>query len=126
MRKTKVLGYSKNIDIEYSIELPAIRIVCPRCDGNGKHVNPNVDGNGITAEEFAEDPEFQENYFAGVYDVRCELCNGEKVVDIIDEEACTKKGAPISFQKGWKRHLRYSEQKLASQEERAAEARLGC
>lgn len=54
-------------------------IVCPRCRGEGNVVNPEVDGNGITAEEFDEDPDFRENYFSGVYDVLCPMCRGKRV-----------------------------------------------
>lgn len=54
-------------------------IVCPRCRGNGEIVNPEVDGNGISAEQFDDDLDFRENYFSGVYDVACPCCNGLRV-----------------------------------------------
>jgi hypothetical protein len=55
--------------------------VCPRCEGRGSHVNPAVDGNGITAEEMDElGEDFREDYLSGVYDVRCEECGGNRVV----------------------------------------------
>jgi hypothetical protein len=60
--------------------------VCHRCRGTGTHVNPAVDGHGISPEEFAEDPDFEEAYFSGVYDVRCEECNGDRVVPVPDPE----------------------------------------
>lgn len=67
--------------------------VCPECRGNGSRVNPAIDGNGITADEFAEmtydDPEFPEDYFSGVYDVRCQNCNGERVVPECKTDNCS-------------------------------------
>lgn len=58
----------------------AKNIVCPRCGGKGTHVNPSVDSHGVTKEEFDENPEFEEAYYAGVYDVVCEKCHGKNVV----------------------------------------------
>jgi hypothetical protein len=56
-------------------------IVCPTCEGRGTHVNPAVDGNGLTAEDMAElGDDFREDYLGGVYDVRCEECKGDRVV----------------------------------------------
>lgn len=71
-------------------ELPTVWKVCARCHGEGKHVNPSIDGNGITAEEFAEDPDFREEYFAGAYDVKCYECAGKRVVKVVDEEKLTE------------------------------------
>lgn len=65
-------------------ELPAKFEVCDTCRGKGSHVNPSIDGNGLTAEDFAEDPDFREDYFSGVYDVTCHECKGLRVVPVID------------------------------------------
>ena len=54
--------------------------VCPTCEGYGTHVNPSIDAHGIGREEFDEDPDFEEAYFAGAYDVTCGKCNGQRVV----------------------------------------------
>lgn len=56
--------------------------VCPLCDGRGKHVNPSIDAHGLTRDDFDEDPDFAEDYFRGNYDIRCNLCGGEKVVPV--------------------------------------------
>lgn len=32
-------------------------VVCPVCHGEGKTMNPNIDAHGLTAEDFADDPE---------------------------------------------------------------------
>lgn len=61
-------------------------IVCPACNGKGKYVNPGVDSHGLTGEDF-EDPDFEEAYFNGTYDVTCEECNGRNVVEeFVDPE----------------------------------------
>lgn len=67
------------------IRLPTKKEVCPRCDGEGKHVNEAIDGNGLSAEDFDEaGPEFREDYMSGVYDVTCRTCNGLRVIDAVD------------------------------------------
>lgn len=59
--------------------------VCPRCEGEGTHTNPSIDGNGITSSEWAEwDEEDREMYMTGGYDVQCELCKGQRVVTVTD------------------------------------------
>ena len=55
-------------------------VVCDVCRGRGSHVNPSIDADhGITAQEFADDPGFHADYFAGVYDVVCGQCRGKRV-----------------------------------------------
>lgn len=54
--------------------------LCPLCDGRGRHVNPSIDAQGLTADDFAEDPDFAEDYSRGTYDVTCRQCNGRRVV----------------------------------------------
>jgi hypothetical protein len=55
-------------------------ILCPVCRGEGKTVNPNIDAHGLTREDFAEDPDFAEGYWSGMYDITCRGCNGQRVV----------------------------------------------
>jgi hypothetical protein len=64
---------------EVQFEVPGVYEVCGRCHGEGKHPNPAIDSNGISMEEFAEDPDFAEAYFSGCYDVICENCHGKRV-----------------------------------------------
>lgn len=55
--------------------------VCPTCEGRGTHVNPAVDGNGLTQDDIQElGPDFLDDYLGGVYDVRCRECLGRRVV----------------------------------------------
>jgi hypothetical protein len=75
---------------EVELAIPAKFELCPRCRGAGSHVNPAIDGNGISPEEFRDDPDFEEAYFRGDYDVSCERCEGEKVIKVIDREKATE------------------------------------
>jgi len=68
-------------------KLPWKWAVCPTCDGRGKHVNPSIDSNGLTSEDFAEDLEFAQDYMEGVYDVSCSRCNGRTTIPIVDCDA---------------------------------------
>lgn len=72
-----------------TLRLPHTWEVCPVCQGRGSHVNPSIDCNGITPEDFAEDPDFEEAYFEGVYDVPCNRCKGRTTVPVIDEPRLT-------------------------------------
>ena len=66
-------------------EVPIHMQVCPTCDGRGKHVNPSIDANGLTADDFHEDPDFAHDYLSGKYDVLCYGCSGKRVVPICDD-----------------------------------------
>lgn len=78
------------------LALPAKFEICTRCEGRGTHVNPSIDGHGISPEEFAEDPDFEEAYFEGRYDVQCYECHGERVVKVIDREKLSKAGQRLA------------------------------
>lgn len=67
-------------EAEREFLVPAEYVVCGGCRGKGSRVNRAVDGHGLTAEDFAEDPDFKEAYFSGVYDVTCDTCHGKRVV----------------------------------------------
>jgi predicted methyltransferase len=68
--------------------VPIVFAVCPTCDGRGIHVNPSIDCNGLTRDDFDEDPDFLNEYLGGMYDVTCYECDGNNVVPIIDEHLC--------------------------------------
>lgn len=89
-----VEAWDENGD-EFEIEVPVKFEVCPTCNGKGKHVNPSIDAHGITGEEFAEDPDFAEDYFRGRYDVTCYECGGRNVVPEIDESTCPKENLEL-------------------------------
>jgi hypothetical protein len=81
--------------------LPCSYQVCDLCHGRGTHVSPSVDRDGLTSDDFAEDPDFREAYMEGAYDVQCYRCKGEKVhPEVIEERA-----NPVSLKllKDWQR-----------------------
>lgn len=69
-------------DIEAKIEFE----LCDLCNGKGTHVNPSIDSHGLSAEDFAADPDFEEMYFSGGHDVRCALCHGDRVVPVLVDD----------------------------------------
>lgn len=71
-------------DLETEYEVPILWEVCPTCGGRGQYVNPDIDSHGLAREDFDDDPDFAEGYFAGRYDVQCRECGGEKVVPTPD------------------------------------------
>lgn len=73
------------------VDLPAHRIVCDRCRGKGTHVNPNIDGHGLSSDDFDNDPDFRESYFNGDYDVHCHECKGNRVIDVVNYDALSPK-----------------------------------
>lgn len=90
---------------QIEVELPAKFEVCSRCDGEGKHTNPAIDGNGISREQFDEDPDFEEAYRSGRYDVQCERCAGKRVELVVDAAACKRQG--LGMEKALKDYFRY-------------------
>lgn len=73
-----------------SRELPIKFHVCETCKGKGTQVNPAIDGHGLTQEDFDADPEFEENYFSGLYDIACMDCEGQRVMPEIAEDRMTE------------------------------------
>ncbi len=74
---------------EETFTLPSKNEICSRCEGYGSHTNPNIDGNGITEDEWSEwSYDEKETYRNGGYDVVCEECHGAKIVQVPDEDAC--------------------------------------
>jgi len=102
---------------DFQVMAPAKRVVCYCCRGKGTHVNPNVDGDGITPEEFDRDPEFLESYLSGVFDVQCEECKGERVLDVVDESKMTPKML--------ERYYRHLDMEAADRAMHMAEIRAG-
>jgi len=61
------------------IECPTKYEVCELCDGAGKVTNPNIDASGISQDYFDEDPDFEELYHSGAFDITCPTCKGNRV-----------------------------------------------
>jgi hypothetical protein len=99
------------------LEVPAVFEVCSTCEGQGKHVNPAIDSNGLSAEDFDRDPDFEEDYFSGRYDVPCHECHGRRVVPVIAENC-----DPVLKAKAEK----WMEEFYDYQREIEAERRMGC
>ena len=84
--KAVIEVYDEDTDESTELEVPIVMEVCSTCDGRGKHVNPSIDSGGISADDFAEDPDFAEEYRRGAYDVTCYECAGKRVVPVLDED----------------------------------------
>ena len=119
-RNTITLSVENEEGEELEFELPARFEVCGTCRGKGSHVNPSIDSHGISAEEFAEDPDFEEAYFEGRYDVTCNECGGLRVTPQVDERALTE--AQKAQYELW---LEGEDDRCAYESERAAERRMG-
>jgi len=102
-------------DYDEEVELPACYEVCPECEGRGVHDHPAF-RNGISAEGFAEDPDFREDYFRGHYDVPCSECDGKRVVLVVDESKLS--AAQLE------RYQEWQADDIAYRSERAAEQRM--
>lgn len=103
--------------------LPSKREVCSRCDGEGSHLTPSIGEHAYSQEEFEESfstDEEKEDYFkrGGIYDVACEVCDGENVEDVVDEEHCD----PVLL----KAYHKQQADEYSDYMERAAERRMGC
>ena len=72
---------------EVTLRLPAKMEVCDLCSGSGKVVNPSIDAGGLTQDDFDRDPDFEEEYFSGAYDIGCPQCNGNNVMPVVNEAA---------------------------------------
>jgi hypothetical protein len=103
-------------DDDEPITLPAINELCWRCNGDGAH--DSWDG-GMTVDELYEQgDEFVHDYFAGRYDKPCEVCGGDKVLRVPDEERCNPQHLAL---------YRAQEQAIADMRaEQAAEIAAGC
>ena len=103
---------------DFETVIPSKFEVCFNCEGRGSHVHRGVDEGGITPEEFAEDPDFEEDYFSGVYDVSCDECHGQRVLLVPDWEAKW----PMGLKERYEEHCHTQAEYAA---ERAAERRMG-
>jgi hypothetical protein len=100
-------------------ELPSRWEICSRCEGEGKHSNPNIDGHGITASEWWGpdwDDESREMYMSGGYDVACHACGGPGKVLVADESRMDEETR--------KRYEKYCEDRRADEAEAAYWRRL--
>ncbi len=84
---------------EDEVEIPTTTATCPRCRGKRTHVNPAIDGHGLSAEDMDEaGPEFRDDYMAGVYDVACYECKGAGSVRVPDAAKLTREERAAWYQ----------------------------
>jgi hypothetical protein len=86
---TTTIKYLDDEGDEVEVTMPCSFAVCRKCEGTGKIVNPDIEPHGITREEFDADPDFEEGYFSGRYDIQCPECKGVRVTPEIDESKMT-------------------------------------
>jgi len=122
--KIPIQVYLEDGDEEATVDAPGRFEVCGRCNGHGTHVNPNIDGHGITMEEWWGpdwDDESREMYMSGGYDVACHECGGTRVVPIIDWQAFERQNPEAA-----KAYEDQQEQLADLEAMEAAERRYGC
>jgi hypothetical protein len=108
-------------DGEQTFEIPAVFEICGLCQGRGKHVNPSVDCNGLTREDFDADPDFARGYWSGAYDVTCHRCHGKRVEPVPNTDAIGEEDAELLNQ--WKVEIEADHEYAALC---AMERALGC
>jgi len=62
------------------IPIPVKMQVCPTCGGRGHYVNPNIDRQGLSREDFDAEPGFYDDYRSGMFDIQCQHCLGANVI----------------------------------------------
>jgi hypothetical protein len=115
-----ILSFAENFGLDpREVKVPTTRVVCDRCNGYGHHGNPSFDGTTVDWWLEGDDTgESFDNYMSGAYDVSCEECHGERVLDQLDEEAMSPE-----MLAEWESYCRAEYEDRA---ERDAERRMGC
>jgi hypothetical protein len=65
---------SKDDFIENGFRFPVTPQICEDCRGEGTHLTPGLRYECFTEDDFAQDPDFEERYWNGGYDVECRSC----------------------------------------------------
>jgi hypothetical protein len=90
--------------VDWEHWFPFKREVCGTCDGKGTHTDPQIDCDGLGYEDFAEDRDFEEDYFSGRYDVTCYGCGGKNVEPVLDyDHFSDEQKEQIKVWEEWKR-----------------------
>lgn len=116
-RSITIRFYDEQTDDYIFHVIPARWEICPRCNGEGTHVNLNIDGHGISQDEWERDwgDEERENYYNGVYDVVCEAgCTSGKTL-VGDEARMTAEQREL--------HARWLEEEAERKADDAADRR---
>jgi hypothetical protein len=115
--KPVIYFYDEVTDEENVVELPTHWEVCDLCEGEGSHVNPSIDCNGLD-EEQENDPDFMGDYLSGKYDIACNRCGGKRVIQEVNWDAVSEEHKhEYHRQQQWEHE---------SRQEQLAELRAGC
>jgi hypothetical protein len=80
--------YDVATDDDGNIRLPAKWAICDGCDGEGHHAKHI---GGMVQQDLDEGfRDVIEDYMGGVYDRKCEDCDGTGKVLVVDAEACER------------------------------------
>lgn len=107
---------------------PVINMLCPTCDGDGTVVDPNIDAGGISFDEYGYDydPDFEDDYFDGRYDITCPECKGHKVIQTLDFESIENRPDSYPMLTQMIAYMKNTEREIEREaEERARELRWG-
>lgn len=96
------VSYENEEGDEITVSLPCKKVVCPFCHGEGAVLCEGMRGVAFTQEDMGEwDEEERREYLKhglekksktpkSCYDVTCEECDGNKVIDEVDETRLTE------------------------------------
>ena len=72
------------------VRVPHIIELCWNCNGEGRHLQTSLRNIAFSSEDQDYDPDFMEEMREGFYDERCDTCQGQGRLIMIDEELCDK------------------------------------
>jgi hypothetical protein len=115
-----VLKWTDEEGEEVEHTFPSTNEVCDACEGYGTYLNRSIGEHAYSMEEFHEsfDEEEAEEYFkrGGRYDVQCETCHGNKVVEVADESKFNEeqKALYAEYEESEERHARWDAEDRAT------------
>jgi hypothetical protein len=85
-KQNKLILYFEN-----GVEVVPHKIeLCENCDGEGRHLRESLRNIAFSSEDENYDPDFMDEMREGNYDQRCNICNGQGRLIVIDGELCNK------------------------------------
>ncbi len=124
MGKTAKISFVSSLGTAIeNLNVPAKRIVCPVCDGEGSELYGGLKSEAFTEEDF-KDPgnqDFMRSMARGEFDVACSCCHGKNVVDEPDWELI-KDRYPLIYKNYWET----IEAERESEMEAYYKSRMGC
>lgn len=104
----------------FKFDAPIRNEICSRCDGDGSVCDPAIDAGGIDFSSL--DPEFEEAYMAGRYDIVCPHCKGNRIVHGIDYDALECNPESYKELEGVLDHMKSTRFEIEEEAERVANA----